>query len=360
MRVAFITRSTLFKVHGGDTVQVMETAKHLKTLGVSISVILTNEKINYSEFDLLHFFNITRPSDILFHINKSDKPFVLSPILIDYSEYDKSYRVGLSGFIFRRLSASGCEYIKTISRWIMNKDKLKSKSYLWKGHKKSGKEIIKKAYLLLPNSLSEIKQLAKIYSEEIPYIIVPNGIDPSLFKTSESFTKESNLVICVARIEGIKNQLTLIKALNGTEFTLLIIGNPAPNQQHYYRKCRQIALKNIQFIGWLSHEDLKTYYQKAKVHVLPSWFETCGLSSLEAAAMGCNIVITEKGFTRDYFENDAFYCQPDDSASIYNAVKMAAESKSNKTLQEKVLKNFTWKNAAAATLEAYKKAINNQ
>jgi glycosyltransferase involved in cell wall biosynthesis len=76
--------------------------------------------------------------------------------------------------------------------------------------------------------------------------------------------------------------------------------------------------------------------------------------------MGCNIVITEKGFTRDYFENDAFYCQPDDSASIYNAVKMAAESKSNKTLQEKVLKNFTWKNAAAATLEAYKKAINNQ
>ena len=92
MKIAFIARSTLYKVHGGDTIQILETAKHLNSVGVSVSIFLTNEKINYDQFDLLHFFNITRPSDILFHVKKSKKPFALSPILVDHSAYDKYYR----------------------------------------------------------------------------------------------------------------------------------------------------------------------------------------------------------------------------------------------------------------------------
>ena len=35
---------------------------------------LTNEKIDYSKYDLLHFFNITRPADILYHLEKSSLP----------------------------------------------------------------------------------------------------------------------------------------------------------------------------------------------------------------------------------------------------------------------------------------------
>jgi len=38
-------------------------------------------------------------------------------------------------------------------------------------------------------------------------------------------------VLCIARIEGIKNQLNLIKALNDTEFNVLLIGSHAPNQK---------------------------------------------------------------------------------------------------------------------------------
>lgn len=359
MKVALISRSTLYKVSGGDTVQVLETARHLENLGVSVSVLLTDEKINYSEFDLLHFFNITRPADILYHVKKSGKPFVLSPILVEYNEYDKQHRKGISGYIFRLLPPTTIEYIKTIGRWMLKRDKLKTKSYLWKGHKATGKEIIKAASVLLPNSLSENKYLFKIYPTNVPYIVVPNGIDSSLFKPDGLIQRETHFVICVGRVEGRKNQLNLIKALNETEFTLLIIGNPAPNQQSYYHRCRQIASKNIEFITWLPQHELRNYYQRAKVHILPSWFETCGLSSLEAAAMGCNIVVTEKGFTRDYFENDAFYCQPDDTKSIYTAVKNAAEKDSNEILQERIFKNYTWNKAALATLEAYKKVISN-
>src|SRR5690349_18994818 len=99
MKVAFITRSTLHTAPGGDTVQVLQTAKCMKELGIEADIRLTSDKINYKEYDLLHFININRPSDILFHIEHADIPFVLTPILIDYSEYDKNHREGLSGVI---------------------------------------------------------------------------------------------------------------------------------------------------------------------------------------------------------------------------------------------------------------------
>ena len=60
---------------------------------VDADILLTSQDIDYESYDLLHFINIIRPSDILFHINKTKKPFVLSPILVDYSEYDKKFYI---------------------------------------------------------------------------------------------------------------------------------------------------------------------------------------------------------------------------------------------------------------------------
>ena len=118
------------------------------------------------------------------------------------------------------------------------------------------------------------------------------------------------MVLCVARIEGIKNQYNLIRALNNTPYKLLLIGDAAPNQKKYYRQCKKIAAANISFINYLPQEQLVHYYAAAKVHVLPSWFEVCGLSSLEAAAMGCRVVITDNGYARSYFKECSFLLRP--------------------------------------------------
>ncbi|MBK7308934.1 MAG: glycosyltransferase [Chitinophagaceae bacterium] len=66
------------------------------------------------------------------------------------------------------------------------------------------------------------------------------------------------------------------------------------------------AAGNIVFAGRLTQTALANYYARARVHVLPSWFETCGLSSLEAAAMGCNIVITARGIPVIILETRSF------------------------------------------------------
>jgi len=357
MKVAFITRSSLFSSTGGDTIQVMNTARYLEESGVTVDIKLTNERINYKEYDLLHFFNLIRPADILPHVRKSAQPFVVTPLLINYSEFDKQYRKGISGKVFSFFCADQIEYLKTIARWTRRQEYVRSFAFLVKGQRQSVKDILRKAAMVLPNSQMEYEYLSNCYGIKKPYVNIPNGIEPKLF-TPFLIEKEPKMVLCVARIEGLKNQINLIRALNNTEYQLYIIGKATINQKHYYEECQKIAAKNIHFIKHLSQEELLPFYRKAKVHVLPSWFETCGLSSLEAAAMHCAIVITRKGYASEYFQNNAFYCDPSSPESIKEAVdKASASGTLDKKFQQKIRSEFTWQNAALKTYEAYKKIL---
>lgn len=359
MKILFISRATLYEDKGGDTIQIMNTARHLEQLGAEVIIRLCNETIDYSKFDLIHFFNIIRPADILLHMERSGKPFVVSTIYVDYSEYEKNERKGAAGFLFKIFSSDSIEYLKVIARFLMNGEKIVSPKYLLLGQKTAIRKIIFRSGMLLPNSYSEYKRLSKDYSFTKKFKVIPNAVDPSLFKEeSGNKTRTENLVICVGRIEGRKNQFNLIKALNETEFQLVIIGSPSANQVKYYQKCKDIAASNVSFVENIEQEKLLDYYKAAKVHVLPSWFETTGLSSLEAAAMGCNIVITDKGDTREYFENYAYYCDPGSQQSIFDAIcKAAGDSISSSELQRKIFNQYTWSNAAKLTLEAYEEII---
>jgi glycosyltransferase involved in cell wall biosynthesis len=357
MRILFIARATIFSAPGGDTIQIQSTAKYLRRHALTVDVALANERINYAQYDLLHFFNITRPADILWHVQQSKKPFVISPIFIDYREYEREHQRGIISLLNRFLSKEVIEYLKVIARYFKNGEKINSWSFLWKGQRRSIIYLLQKAACLLPNSNSEYNRLYNSYHLHQRYFIIPNAIDPEKFVTTTTLPKDEHLVLCVARIEGIKNQYNLIQALNDTKFRLLIIGKPAPNHVKYYQTCVNAASSNIQFIDHLPQEQLIPMYQQASIHILPSWFETTGLSSLEAAVMGCKIVITDKGDTREYFKDFAYYCDPGDPLSIRDAIEHAALTPVNPQLRTHILKNYTWENTAEMTALAYKQIL---
>ncbi|OKS86923.1 glycosyltransferase family 4 protein [Mucilaginibacter polytrichastri] len=353
MRVAFITRLNLYTIAGGDTVQIEQTARQLINLGVEVDILRSIDVIPYEKYDLLHFFGIPRPGDMVHHSKLANKPFVVSTIHCTYGEYYKYNRKGL-GAIFANLSADSMEYFKTIARWLVGKDHRPSLNYFLTGQRRSIIEVLKTADFILPNSQSELDRLKEIYTDKVKSVIVTNGINPEKFPYNPAIQKDDNLVICVGRIENRKNQLNLIKALNNTTFKLVLIGAPSANQNDYYQQCREAAGPNVTFLNRIPHDELVNYYQLAKTHVLASWFETTGLSSLEAAIMRCNIVITEKGDTREYFGDDAFYCDPENPESIRAAVEKAGKATFNEALAEKIVISHTWKMAAQQTLEAYR------
>jgi Glycosyltransferase len=359
MNIVFITRSSLYTCPGGDTLQVIHTARQLGLLGIGVDIKLTNEPVEYHRYDLMHFFNIIRPADILYHIGRSNKPFAVSPNLVSYQEFDRRHRTGPAAALFRYLSGDSIEYCKTIARWLRGGDTLRSLSYLWKGQQRSIQQILQKASVVFPSSQMEYEQLAQLHTMLPGHRIVPNGIDPVVFSGSDETGKDPMLVLCVARIEGLKNQLNLIRALNHTAYRLTIIGNPAPHQMAYYQACRKEAAGNISFINHLPQQELAAWYGKANIHILPSWFETCGLSTLEAAAMGCRIVVGSRGYVREYYGQHALYCDPGSPQHIRQCIEKAHAQPWTDALKQKVMQQFTWQQAARQIMEGYKNALNN-
>jgi glycosyltransferase involved in cell wall biosynthesis len=361
MRVAFISRASLYRDQGGDTIQIIHTAAQLRNLGIEVAIFLADEKPDYLIYDLIHFFNIIRPDDILPHISRTHKPFVVSTIFVDYSEYEKKARRGASAFFFRFLSPDVIEYLKSLARSLISKEKIKSPYYLFNGHKRSIRKIVKKASMLLPNSQSEYDRFLFSYGIPKEYRVIPNGIDKHLFiPRNNEVLRDDRLILCVARIEGRKNQLNLIRAMANTSYRLVLIGDRSTHQKHYYERCKRAATPNIQFIDFMEQESLLDYYRMAKVHVLPSWFETTGLSSLEAAAMGCNIVITSKGDSYEYLQDYAYYCDPESPDSIFRAVEQAASNAIQPGLASFVREQYNWETAAKKTLEAYTEVVQIQ
>ena len=361
LRIAFISRATLFSSPGGDTKQLEMTALYLRQLGVEVDVFLTTADIDYGKYDILHFFNIIRPADIIYHIKKSKKPYAVSTIFLDYGEYEKNARTGFVGWIYKMFSEDNIEYIKVIARRIKNRERIRSIDYLILGHRKSMEYIAAHAGILLPNSHNEYNRFVKKYGKAYKYHVVPNGIDVSVAeKVGEKDLKYNNAILCVARIEGRKNQLNLIRALKETQYNVFIHGKPSPNYTGYFDECKREATENIHFSSWLTEEELYAMYHSAKVHVLASYFETTGLSSLEAAVMGCNIVITDRGDTRDYFGDNAWYCNPDDPESIKAAVDAAFSAPYNNDFRNYILEHYTWEVAAKETLKAYREVLNNR
>src|SRR5690554_2001193 len=85
INVLFIVRATLYQSLGGDTIQILKTAEALRKLGVKVEIGLTTDTFDYVKYDIVHFFNIIRPSDILYHFKQSRRK-VISTIFVDYTE----------------------------------------------------------------------------------------------------------------------------------------------------------------------------------------------------------------------------------------------------------------------------------
>jgi len=363
MRILFQSRKTLFSVPGGDTIQMLKTAEYLRMFGCHVD-ISTDLEPEASGYDLIHLFNLMRPQEIYvqaLNAKKYDKKVALSTIYGPYIEYERKARTGLFSLLSRRLKGDQIEYFKILARGIKNFEwSVGTLTLLRKGYRRLQAQIVDLTDLFLPNSEGEKRRVLSDFpkAEKKKFMVIPNAVDAELFgkkytSIPQDISRFKDCILCVARIEGRKNQLNLVRATKEMRYKLVLVGQPAPNHRAYFRKIEKESGLNVHLVGHVSHERLPYYYSVARVHAMPSWMETPGLSSLEAGAMGCNIVVTEKGDTREYFGENAFYCEPGSVDSIKEAVEKAWNHRNEGALREHILSHFTWEKMAEKTRMGY-------
>ena len=219
---------------------------------------------------------------------------------------------------------------------------------------------------LLPQSEREAALLARDFDASRERIVItPNGIDPLFTRahSGETFEKKygvRDFVLCAARMDALKNQWRLIQALHDESMTLVLIGRAESDA--YAVRCRQAAQgarAHILFLPALPRHELVYAYAAARVHALVSWYDVAPIAALEAAALGCQIVLTNESGGSDYFGADAWYCDPGDTVSICDAVRAASTSPRSNTLPERITRECTWERAAEQTRRGYALAQEN-
>lgn len=361
-------RQNVFDLAGGDTTQMLKTKKALEAMGVQVDLSL-DLRPDVSGYDVIHLFNLTRVQETYIqakNAKNAGKPVVLSTIYWPVNEYEIRATKGLRGLLGRHLDVDSMERLKAIGKYALRGERSEGARYLiTHSYVDMQTEILKMCDAFLPNAVSEMEEIKKklgFTSQNV--VVVPNAVDKAsieaaLADRSRIFEKYHGWVVCIGRIDARKNQLNLIRALEGTNYNAVFVGKKSPGHKKYADKVISIieSSPKLEYIESLSNEDVYKLCKECRVSVLPSWFETPGLASLEAAAMGCNVVISPKGTTRDYFGNDAFYCDIEDPASIRNCIKQAMESDTNHDLQRRILRDYSWESAAQKTLEGYKLAL---
>jgi mannosylfructose-phosphate synthase len=208
--------------------------------------------------------------------------------------------------------------------------------------------------------------------------IIPPGVDIETFhpsKTIESLELPNNYIFCLSRIDENKGHELLLNAFDIVNRELpethLVIGGgsprPKPREKQLIKRIEKIIetkemRDRAHLVGYIPDEKLKSYYQQARVFVLPSTFEPFGMTALEAMACGTLAIVSKfagvSEFLRDH--TDSIVTDPTDTEKFASSLleilkdqKLATQIRLEGT--KIVRERFSWDAIAEMHLQFYRK-----
>lgn len=338
MKVRVLTKFPWSFGYGGAEIQAQKYVEYGKKYGLDIEFMDNYDKS--CEYDILHIVGMDYNSYRYVETAKNkDKKVVVSPVY-----YATSAKANILKY-FIKLSG-GITYFNHIR--------------------------MKKALLLadaiLPNSLAEQKQLKYIYGlgEKSKFHVVYNGIDytpmeaitDKLFR--EQYAINQDYFVTVAMVDKRKNTINLIKGFleANSRAILVLIGDIRETDTQFisdfngYLERYPNRIKHIPFIH--DKQILNSAYYGACAHIMPSFFETPGLSNLEAGVLGCNLIVGECDPVREYLGDYPTYVEPGDINSIALAVKSNEGRQVNNKMSD-YIKRYYWENIVQDLIKIYEK-----
>ncbi len=346
LRVCFAARADWLSRPGGDSVQIEQTARALRELGVEITVT-PEPDIDLSGFDIVHLFHLGRVHESYPHFanaRRQDKPVVVSTI---YWPRLKGWRRTFMENA-RNMARSVRAQTPTSRRGALTTARI--------GYRRCLNRIASGSQMLLPNSQAELDLLANEFGrdQKIPARIIPNAVDTQACERAlATFPARRRRVLCVGHFDPRKNQLALIEALNGEDVEVCFVGQAREMHRRYYNRCRRRAGDNMRFVGQLEPAEVLREMGASSAFVSASHIETPGLAALEAAALGCNLALGDCEPVREYFKDEVIYFDPKNPTAIRRSVQEALGETPQPNLSRRILTQYTWAAAAGRTLEAY-------
>ena len=358
---------------GGDILSIKDKIPHLKKLGIYITLdLIGKESVKF--FDVVHLQQSIYNTYALYcHFREAEfykKPVVYKPLynpikdVKPYMHYGQTKKVGM---IYRLLNNHN-SYIKLrdIFYSLHYKNFRTMKEKIFSDYSKMQIAILTKTYLI-PDSHLEMNTINEEFNIKINhYSVVHNSlginneletISPLLFFNKYKIT---NFVLCAGRIEPLKNQINLLKALQGMNIQVVITGSTVLYHKKYINELKKLILNNSNFhwLGYINREMLFSAIKNAHVIAIPSWTEVSPALGIEGGYFDCNIATTEGGYGKEYFKENVWYLDPKDINSIRKAVLDAFDSpKGCNSFKSRIISEFSLEKTSQELYDSYCNAI---
>ncbi len=364
LQVLFVARPDLESKPGGDTIQIRRTREELGPLGIAVSIAAAEGAVRVpSGTDLLHCFNLRLAHQFEAWLHEASRrgiPALLSPVFWHSAEFER--RSGVVGRWKRNAFRAADAVLPDRFSFLLAH---RFKSLSWNRHYRRYLARIANGFsLLLPNAAAEADHLRDLFDLRTPMLVLHNAarICPRPLPPAPSIP--ARFVLSVGRIEYRKNQLNLIRAMRGIDAQLLLVGDVNPTEGRYWDRCRREARMLGIAVRHIPHSPFEVVgglYGAALLHAQPSWSETPGLASLEAAAAGCPVLCTRVGSAPEYFGDRAEYCDPGDVESIRSSIRALLDAPADRdALRNYVAGRYTWEKTAEAAAAIYRRIIDRR
>ena len=332
MKIAYILPlgTIVSNKSNGIRMQATVWAEELRKLGHTVEAIDIWGDYDWKSFDLIHIFGIFPDVDDLIRVLslKTTAAFAFSPII----DTNRPWRLS------KLASYAEFPALHMISPWSVLKRAARRPIYFL------ARSEYERAYI--HNALSV--ELERIHKVMLPF----------RFSDDAAHGRE-DFCFHVSILSGPhKNVRRLIDAAIKYDFRLVLAGKCGSREFQAYVAETVKKHPNISYRGWISDDELRQLYATAKCFALPSLFEGVGLVALDAAACGCDIVMTDRGAPQEYYNGMAKLVDPESADDIGKAVKTILDGDSHQPeLGAYVRENHSARASSSALIGAYERMV---
>ncbi len=210
--------------------------------------------------------------------------------------------------------------------------------------------------------------------------VIPCGVNLELFQPVDKEMAKQELgfgddkiILFVGRVEPLKGIEQLLKTMpylqNSQGTKLVLIGGDENSQyemERLQRLSRDLHIEDsVTFLGSIKQERLPYFYSAADVCVIPSYYESFGLVTLESLACGTPVVATDVGdFKSIIRQGETGYVVMDNTphrlAEKIDLLlsKPGSDMKSALSIRESVTE-FSWSNIAQQIIKQCQEVLDN-
>ncbi|MDX6392955.1 MAG: hypothetical protein QOJ73_4018 [Streptosporangiaceae bacterium] len=198
--------------------------------------------------------------------------------------------------------------------------------------------------------------------------VIPLGVDTRLFHPRPAPRVPGRIVAVASADSPLKGVATLLQAFGKItaerEAQLIVVGRPAPGGPTD-RLVSDLALGDrVRFVHGISDSELADLTASAEIAVVPSLYEGFSLPAVEHMASGTPLVASDTGALPEVTGDAAVLVTPGDAEALFTVLSGLLDSPEERArlgaaAWQRVQERFTWSAVARATVERYRRAIDD-